>query len=63
MTFTVTCHRLATSALGAAVRPLKDRDGEIITFRSLELARLEAHRLNAENTSPHVSYSASDAYP
>jgi hypothetical protein len=58
MPFTITCCRLATSVLGAAAAPLRGRDGEIVHFRSLELARLEADRLNTENTSPHVSYRA-----
>ena len=56
--YTITCHRLASSALGAGAEPLKGRDGRIQPFASLEDARGEAARLNAAKVSLNVFYSA-----
>lgn len=52
-TYVIMAHRLASSNLGAAVRPLRSGD-TMLEFASREAA--EAHITAMDNKSPHVVY-------
>lgn len=48
--FVVLCSRGASSVFGRKTALLKDLDGQVKEFETLELARKEAQRLNAETS-------------
>jgi hypothetical protein len=54
--FIIMAHRSGMSVLGAATRPLKNAQNEVMTFETRDQARNHKNQITAELKTPNVHY-------